>query len=144
MAKLKDGVISSWNGVVDAEMKDGEFYAYVKTDEQVREMALELVRALETKIEVHKAILTGQYAKGCADEWDGIDVVIVSPNFEGLNSLDRISLISELMVRGGVHHLVEVTGKFTPDEYLNPDPRHTPMLGWSRYRGKVIYDKDAG
>ena len=142
MAKLKDGVISSWHGIVDAEMKDGKFYAYAKTDEQVRDMVMELVRALETEIVVDKAILVGRYAKGCADEWDGIEVGIMSQDFEGIDPFDRISLVSELIVRFGVHHSVEVVGKFTPDEYAKG--KHITLYGWDWDNGKVIYERDAG
>lgn len=140
MAKLKDGIITEWNGVVDAEMKDGVFVAYVKTDKQVREMVLELVKALEVKIEVEKAILVGRYAKGCPDEWDGIEVGIVSPDFAGMSGVDRVELTSKLATSDKVHHLVGVCGEFTPEKFRNGQIES--LYGWNWRNGKVIYERD--
>ena len=144
MAEVDERIIMAQNGIVETDAEYDDLFKRVRTDEEVREMALELVHALETRIEVHKAILAGRYGRDCAWEWDDIEVVIVSPDFEGMHSFDRTELTSELAERGNVRPIVAVHGEFTPEEYLSEDPQHMPMLGWDYYSGKVIYEKDGG
>ena len=138
MAEVKNRVLIEYEGVVEAEIKDGLLIEYVKTEEQVRDIILKYVKALESEIEVDKAVLVGSYARGCARGGEEIDVLIVSPNFEGIsNGLHRKRLLTKKVAN--VHTLLLPRGAYTPDEYNN----RPKELGLTYYKrtGKVIYDK---
>ena len=98
----------------------------------MRDIILKYVKALESEIEVDKAVLGGQLCQRAARAvGEEIDVLIVSPNFEGIsNGLHRKRLL---------HTLLLPRGAYTPDEYNN----RPKELGLTYYKrtGKVIYDK---
>lgn len=138
MAEVNDRVIRSRNGVVEIEIKRGFVIAHPKTDEQARDIILEYVKALEEDINVEKAILVGSYARGCPQEWDEIDVIIISPDFKGIkNGVKRNNLLIDKAVK--VHEWLLPRGGYTPDEYAHRGDE----LGLAMHKsfGKVIYEK---
>ena len=140
MAEVNERVITTQNGVVDtdAEYDDFDEFWRVKSDEEVRDIILGLVDQLDGKIEVHKVVLVGRYARGCAWEWDDIEIGIVSPDFEGLNRLESSDLVFANIDIYKLDPFVVVHGYFTPDEFLNG---HIESLyGWNWRGGKVIYE----
>lgn len=44
-------------------------------------------------LDVERAVVFGSYAKGRADEWSDIDLVVVAPRFDGHFSRDDVSLL---------------------------------------------------
>ena len=142
MAEIDERVITTQNGVVDTDAEYEELFERVKTDEEVRDIILEFVKDLDGEIEVHKAILVGRYAKGCAWGGDDIKVAIVSPDFKGLHGFERSDLVFDNIDIYKLHPLVVVHGHFTPDEFLNGQIES--LYGWNWRGGKVIYERDAG
>ena len=141
MAEINERVITTQNGVVDTDAEYDDLFSRARTDEEVRDIVLEFVKDLEGKVEVHKAILVGRYARGCAWEWDDIELGIVSPDFEGLNSFERSDFILDNIDIYRLHPLLMVYGHFTPEEFLNGQIES--LYGWNWRGGKVIYEKDA-
>ena len=138
MATVNDRVIRSRDGAVEIEIKHGFMIAHPKTDEQVRGIIVEYVEALQEDIDVEKAILVGSYARGCPSEWDEIDVIIISPDFKGIdNGVKRSDLLINKAVK--VHEWLLPRGGYTPDEYAH----HADELGLARHKafGKVIYER---
>ena len=141
MAKVKDRIVRRGrDGAVEIEYKDGFVVAHTKTQKQTRDLIMEYVEVLRAEIDVERAILTGSYARGCPREWDYIDLVIISPYFEGIsNGLDRMSFLIKRTIN--VHHWLNPRG-YTADEY---DNRSSELgLGYYKRTGKVIYDKNGG
>ena len=48
------------------------------TDEELKETLDEYLSCLEKKIQIDKALLFGSYAKGCANSWRDIELLIIS------------------------------------------------------------------
>ena len=144
MAEIDERVVNTQNGVVDADAEYDDFDEFwrVKSDEEVRDIILlGLVEQLDGKIDVHKVVLVGRYAAGCAWKWDDIEIGVVSPDFEGLNSHESSRLIYDNIDIHKLDPFVVIYGFFTPDEFLNG--QIASLYGWNWRGGKVIYEKGA-
>ncbi len=53
----------------------------------------------EHALEVRQAVVFGSYARGQADEWSDIDLVVVAPRFDGEISRADISLLWRVAAR---------------------------------------------
>ncbi len=63
-------------------------------DPEIVESSQRYLRALASKgLPVRFAVLFGSYARGNADEWSDIDLLVVSPQFDGVKSRDQINLL---------------------------------------------------
>lgn len=62
----------------------------------VLEIIVRFEKILHAKrIEVERIVLFGSYAKGTAHEGSDIDLIVVSPSFEGKNHWERIEILSD-------------------------------------------------
>ena len=55
-----------------------------------------------------EAYLFGSYARGDWLEESDVDLIVVSPGFEGVRWLDRLDLVAKLWLRLGLEKWVEV------------------------------------
>ena len=141
MVKVNEQAVSNSNGVVDGAVGRTyeDLFESVYSDDAVRTMVLELVGALEGRIEVRKVVLVGRYADGRAAGVDDVEGVIVSPDFEGMDEAARMRLVSEIAVLGDVHPAVMDCGRFTPAEYA--DGGRAATLEGDGHEGRVVYEK---
>ena len=50
-------------------------------------------------LDVHQAVVFGSYARGGADKWSDIDLVVVAPRFDGTISRADVSLLWRVAAR---------------------------------------------
>ena len=64
-------------------------------DERVVESIRNYLNVLRTEhgVDARAAVLFGSYARGEADEWSDIDLVVVAPRFDGTFTRDDVSLL---------------------------------------------------
>ncbi len=90
-------------------------------------------RALESKdIRISKLILFGSYAKGTQREGSDIDIVVVSEDFTGKNSWERIDILTDAIYE--VFEPIEAIA-LTPEEWKNGD---SAIVQYSK-AGKVVF-----
>jgi predicted nucleotidyltransferase len=69
-------------------------------DRGVVESTQEYMKALESMgFPIRFAVLFGSRAQGHADEWSDIDVVVVSPRFDGASRREDVSLLWRVAAR---------------------------------------------
>jgi len=89
--------------------------------------------ALERRgVRVCKMILFGSYARGDWHEWSDIDLVVVSPDFEGMGYWDRIEVLTEAIYR--VRQPIEAVA-MDPDQWDRGDS----MLAQIAREGELVY-----
>jgi hypothetical protein len=64
-----------------------------KTPAQLKALIDEFVRRLETEIEVERVILFGEYAHGKPAFVHDVNLIVISPSFEGMAHEDRTTLL---------------------------------------------------
>ena len=79
-----------------------------------------------------KVILYGSYARGDWHEWSDIDLVVVSPDFEGMGYWDRIEVLTEAIYR--VRQPIEAVA-MDPDQWDRGDS----MLAQIAREGELVY-----
>lgn len=79
-----------------------------------KKLTTNYIRALE-KIGIHpeQILLYGSYALGKATEWSDIDIVVISKDFEHIDPIKRLELLS--LATWHVDTRIEAIG-FSPDE----------------------------
>jgi uncharacterized protein len=66
-------------------------------DEYITEVIARYVRAVESHgIPVAFSVLHGSYAKGRADKWSDIDLVVVSPAFDPKATWEQLRVLSRI------------------------------------------------
>ncbi len=89
--------------------------------------------ALDSKgIRISKLILFGSYANGTQREGSDIDIVVVSEDFTGKNSWERIDILTDAIYE--VFEPIEAIA-LTPDEWEKGD---SVVVEYSK-TGKVVY-----
>lgn len=94
------------------------------TNEELRETLAKYLSSLEKKIQIDKALLFGSYAKGSANEWSDIDLLIISAalpetNPKGANGF----YLDKLVGLNKVPPELEVIGVH-PNKLLNPSTQY--------------------
>lgn len=90
-------------------------------------------KALDSKcIRISKLILFGSYAKGTEREGSDIDIVVVSEDFTGKNSWERIDILTDAIYE--VFEPIEAIA-LTPEEWEKGD---SIVVECSK-AGKVVY-----
>lgn len=90
-------------------------------------------KALDSKgIRISKLILFGSYAKGTQREGSDIDIVVVSEDFTGKNSWERIDILTDAIYE--VFEPIEAIA-LTPEEWENGD---SAIVQYSK-AGKVVF-----
>jgi predicted nucleotidyltransferase len=110
----------------------------VKTKADIDNIIKRYAKALSEKIDVDKVILVGPYAKGTADEWSDIEFAVISKDFEELNHLERLKVLSRATMN--VDLFLMPVGGYTPDEYEHPEK--TLHLRGIKSRGKIVYESE--
>ena len=68
--------------------------------ESVEGIIREYLRAAaQAGFHIKKAVLFGSYARGHADEWSDIDLIIIAPEFDGLADRALVTKLWELRAR---------------------------------------------
>lgn len=99
----------------------------------VLEILSRFKRALDSKgIRISKLILFGSYAKGTQREGSDIDIVVVSEDFTGKNSWERIDILTDAIYE--VFEPIEAIA-MTPEEWEKGD---SAVVQYSK-TGKVVY-----
>lgn len=101
---------------------------------RVEKIAREFARNLSRSIPVERAVLFGSWAKGTAGKDSDIDLVFISPEFEGVDGLERFRIIGN--ARDNYEFAMDYFG-LTPEEYKNASPLTT--IGEVKETGKVVY-----
>ena len=104
------------------------------------ERALRAVRSLlellPSRVGVSEAYLFGSYAKGTWLKTSDVDLVVVSPDFEGMPYLKRLDLVNELQWKARIRPLVEVI-PLTPGEFAERLRESAVLRDASKYWVKV-------
>ncbi|AFA40237.1 Nucleotidyltransferase domain protein [Pyrobaculum oguniense TE7] len=90
----------------------------------------------EAGFRVVEAYLFGSYARGDWLEESDVDLVVVSPDFEGTRWLDRLDLAAKIWLRLGLEKWVEVF-PYTPEEFEEAKQRSVALRDAERYWIKV-------
>ena len=72
-----------------------------------------LTELKKRNIRPEEILVYGSYAKGTADEWSDIDLVVISKDFEAIPPVERLALLSHAAWPTG--EAIEVLG-YTPKE----------------------------
>jgi predicted nucleotidyltransferase len=108
----------------------------VETKLDVDRIIRDYVDILTKKIKVDQVILFGPYVEGDVDEWSDIQVAVISPDFTGMNEVERVTLLA--LSTGDLDVHLMPFGGYTPDEYEHPEK--TLHMGWVKARGSVVYE----
>jgi predicted nucleotidyltransferase len=111
----------------------------VATAPELERVISEFIDALRSGIRVEAVILYGSYARGCPHEWSGIDLAVISPDFEGIPLPKRQSMLSEL-TWDRTDSRIDPMG-FSSSEYRNASRVY--FLGHAVKTGKVVYEAPA-
>lgn len=103
-----------------------------RRDEQLQRF----IEHLGQFIEVQRALLFGSYAYGEPGEWSDIDLVIISPDFDGQDMLDRLRFLYQKAWEADTNW-IEPLG-YTREELESAST--LSLLGEVRERGIVVYD----
>lgn len=104
----------------------------------LEEILSQFIKETKKRIPVQKIILFGSHSRGTPKKWSDIDIAVISPEFAGMNDLERIKLLLDCVHRIK-HELtfdIETFG-YTPEEYENAG--HLDFLGVIKETGKTIY-----
>lgn len=104
-------------------------------EESVRERLSTFLAAVQERgISVTRLILFGSHARGEADEWSDIDVVVVSPDFDSPDSRDLVNLLWDATVatRGHVEPIACGEKRWQEDD-------GSPVLEMARQEGIVLF-----
>src|SRR5438034_944856 len=67
-------------------------------------------------IRCEECLLFGSQARGTAQEWSDIDLIVISPDWAGYNERERLEMLG--IAAGRIMEPIEAQG-FTPDEIAN-------------------------
>ncbi len=86
----------------------------------LKETADQFVKELKKSgVKPEKILLFGSHAKGTADEWSDIDLVVISEDFNTIPPLERLELLSR--AAWPVQASIEALG-YTPQEIAEKGP----------------------
>ncbi|MBI4224208.1 MAG: nucleotidyltransferase domain-containing protein [Deltaproteobacteria bacterium] len=84
------------------------------------EIVPEFIKELEKRdIHPEQIILYGSYARGEANEWSDVDLVVISKDFEKIDPLERLTILSH--AAWPVQAAIEAIG-YTPSEISERGP----------------------
>ena len=110
----------------------------VRTRDGLKRILAQFINETVQRISVHKIILFGSYASGTPKEWSDIDIAVISPEFAGMNYIDRIKLLLDCAHNIEYSNPIDIeTFGYTPEEYAAAD--HFDFLGTIKETGKVVY-----
>lgn len=107
-----------------------------RRDEQIRRY----IDHLDQYINVQKAILFGSHAYGIPHEWSDIDLVIISPDFEGQLMINRLHFLYRAAWEARANW-IEPLG-YTQEELESASS--LSLLGEVQEWGVVVYSKESG
>lgn len=105
-----------------------------KTANRTEEIVRLAVARLQQKIHVQQAILFGSHARGRADAWSDVDLVVISPDFSRMSHRKVMDLLVEVAL--AVDPSVDIR-PYTPKDLKEARP--TNFLGHVLAAGKVVY-----
>lgn len=103
---------------------------YKKLEEFIQNFA----KNLSKYVKVDRVVLFGSYARDNPREDSDVDLVFISPDFAGMGSLERLSLLGKAYTD---YTFASDYFGLTPEEYKNASPLTT--IGEVRETGKVVY-----
>ncbi|MFI5341085.1 MAG: nucleotidyltransferase domain-containing protein [Candidatus Methylomirabilales bacterium] len=105
-----------------------------KTATRTEEIVRLAVERLQQKIHVQQAILFGSHARGEADVWSDVDLVVISPDFSRMSHRKIMDLLVEVAL--AVDLSVEIR-PYTLEDLKEARP--TNFLGHILAAGRVVY-----
>ena len=106
--------------------------------DQLRQRIEKYVTAVRREYRVEKAILFGSYAKGTQRDDSDIDLLILSPDFQGLPVLERIQKLGWIAWQAKTSYVQPIG--YTSEEYENAD--EFGIIGEVRDTGVVVYESE--
>lgn len=106
--------------------------------DQLRQRIEKYIAAVRQEYRVEKAILYGSYAKGKQREDSDIDLLVLSPDFQGIPILDRIQKLGWIAWQAKTSY-IEPIG-YTPEEYETAD--EFGIIGEVRDTGVIVYEAE--
>src|SRR3989338_11291062 len=105
----------------------------VQTETQLRSIVEEYVKLLQREgITVEKVYLYGSYARGSAHADSDIDLVIISKDFDGYDSLELLEMLSQVAWKCDAP--LEVLG-YTPEEIRKNEGK---SIFWDEIRSTCL------
>lgn len=89
------------------------------------------------EISVLRVVLFGSYSAGRAGEWSDVDLAVVSDDFEGMDRIQRLTLLGKVAWRAKTTE-VEALG-FTAKEYSEASP--LDFLWEIKRTGRVVFEE---
>ena len=105
----------------------------LKTNASINQLAKEAADFLSKHIKIDQLILFGSYLYGTPREDSDIDIAVISEDFERMNVLKKIGLLSKVPV--AVDSRLEIIG-FSKKDFLNPQP--ASFLDLIKKKGKIL------
>lgn len=88
-------------------------------------------------VSASKLVLFGSYATGKQHEWSDIDLIVISPDFEGKGLMDRVHQVTSAIM---VTHAPIEPIMLTPAEWAD---ENRMICQIARETGEVVYSADA-
>lgn len=109
----------------------------MRAPQRILEIVNRFIQGLEEAgVRVAEAYLFGSYARGDWIEESDIDLIVVSPDFQGMRWLDRLDLATKVWLRLGLEKWVEVF-PYTPEEFKKAREGSVVVRDAERYWIKV-------
>lgn len=103
---------------------------------RVKKIIKEYVEGLRFYIRVEKAILFGSYARGEAGKYSDIDLIIVSPDFKGMDFMERLIWLSKMRKEKFMSPGMDIFG-YTSEEFKELSKKSV-VLGEAKKEGVVV------
>ena len=106
----------------------------VRRHSSIREIANDVVNFLSSYIKVEGLVLFGSYSKKTQREDSDIDMAVISSDFEKMDVLEKIQLLSKVPVF--VDSRIELLG-FSKRAFLKPEK--TSLLALIKKTGQILF-----
>jgi len=103
-------------------------------NKKVEKFIRDFAENLSKYAKVDRVILFGSHARGNPREDSDVDLLFISPDFAGMDSLERLSLLGKAYTN---HTFASDYFGLTPEEYEKASP--LTIIGEVKETGKVVY-----
>ena len=100
--------------------------------EEVIKVVKQFIKLLSLRIKVSGVYIFGSYVRGTWLRSSDIDLIIISPDFEGIPFLKRLDIVNEIQWKAGIRPYIEVI-PLTPSEFARKINESAVLRDASKY-----------